>query len=184
MLGGLPVELAGLDAFGEFEKFTETGMTFAQNARLKANHYSRLLNCWVIADDSGLEVDALDGAPGVQSARFAAVEGAQRDRANNEKLLELLKDVPPAQRTARFRCCLWMAKGDKILIEVAGIFQGSITDTPTGSNGFGYDPIFYVPDKDKTVAQMTKEEKNAISHRGRALRKLLVELSPFLLGKP
>jgi len=176
IFSGLGVRLRGLDEFGEGPAAVEDGATFAENARRKAWHYSRLLGKEVLADDSGLQVDALDGAPGVYSARFAQVDtddGAEQDRANNQKLLELLAQVPAAGRRARFCCFLCLSGPKGILLETEGFLEGIIAEKPRGSNGFGYDPIFYVPEKGKTVAQLSAEEKNDISHRGRAAQKLI-----------
>ncbi|MCK5270751.1 MAG: XTP/dITP diphosphatase [Sedimentisphaerales bacterium] len=181
MLGGLAVKVRGLEEFGPIEEAEETGATFAQNARQKALHYSNLLQRCVLADDSGLQVEALDQAPGVYSARFAGVDGAERDKANNKKLLELLNEVPDEKRVARFCCCLCMCgNSQEVLVEVEGFLKGIIATEPRGNNGFGYDPIFYLPDKGKTVAELADKEKNIISHRGQALGKLLLQLKPML----
>lgn len=163
--------LSDYPAAGEAE---ETGKTFAENARQKALYYGRRLQTWVLADDSGLEIDALNGEPGVYSARYAGAEGerAIRDKANWKKVLKLLNETPEEKRTARFRCCLCLACGDEVVLEVDGVLEGRIGYAPQGSNGFGYDPIMYIPAKGKTVAEMNSEEKNAISHRGRALAKM------------
>ncbi len=194
MLGSLAVKVRGLGEFGPIEEAEETGATFAQNARQKALHYSNLLQRCVLADDSGLQVDALDQAPGVYSARFAGVDGAERDKANNKKLLELLNGVPDEKRTARFCCCLCLCgilrgaqarptsprNPQEVLVEVGGFLEGIIATEPRGDNGFGYDPIFYLPNKGKTVAELTDKEKNTISHRGQALGKLVLQLNPML----
>jgi len=176
MLQPREVTVRGLDEFADNPPAPEDGATFADNARQKARHYSQALNRLVLADDSGLQVTALDGAPGIYSARFAPLDTtdrAEQDRANNQKLLQLLTDVPLNNRQARFCCCLCLHSPNEVIVEVEGFLEGMILDQPQGSNGFGYDPIFYVPDKQKTVAQMTTNEKNAISHRGQALQKLL-----------
>ena len=184
MLGSLAVKVRGLEEFGSIEEAEETGATFAQNARQKALYYANLLQRCVLADDSGLQVDALDQAPGVYSARFAGVDGAERDKANNKKLLELLNGMPDEKRTARFCCSLCMCNNSQeVLVEVGGFLEGIIATEPRGNNGFGYDPIFYLPDKGKTVAELTDKEKNTISHRGQALGKLLLQLKPMLDGK-
>ena len=182
MFGGWAVKVRGLEEFGPLDEAEETGATFAQNARQKALHYSNLLQQCVLADDSGLQVDALEQAPGVYSARFAGVDGPERDKANNKKLLKLLNGVPDEKRTARFYCSLCMCSSQEILVEVGGFLEGIIITEPRGDNGFGYDPIFYLPEKGKTVAELTDEEKNAISHRGQALGKLLSQLKPILKG--
>ena len=181
MLGGCSVKLSGLGDFAGVGDVAESGVTFAENARQKARHYGGLLGRWVLADDSGLQVDAIDLAPGVYSARFAGVEGPGRDEANNKKLLECLSDVPIEKRTARFCCCLCLLGPDGTTVEVDGVMEGVIIDSPRGSNGFGYDPVFYVPAKGKTVAEMSREEKNEISHRGEALRKLVGRLCEMLI---
>jgi len=180
MLAGFPVRVRGLEEFETIPPVEETGKTFAENARLKARYYSEALGRVVLADDSGLEVAALGGAPGVHSARFAGVTGPERDRANNAKLLRLLGERPLEERQGRFRCalCLWGEEG--MLLEVEGELEGLIATEPRGENGFGYDPLFYVPELGKTVAELPAEEKNVLSHRGRALRKLLERLRPLL----
>ena len=176
LLVGCSVRLRCLGEFSGIEDVEEVGSTFAENARQKAMHYSKILNCVVLADDSGLQVDALDGAPGIYSARFAGVEGAKRDEANNQKLLRLLAEVPAGKRKARFCCCLCLAGPGEVLVEVEGFVEGVIAEEGRGENGFGYDPIFYLPEKGKTIAQLPYEEKNAISHRGRALKKLVLAM--------
>jgi len=178
----LPIELVGLEDFPGIDEIEEDGQTFAENARKKAIGYAMQTNLWTIADDSGLMIDALNGEPGVKSARFAGVAGDRKfvDQKNIEKVLELLKDVPKEKRKARFVCCLCMTSTTEILFETQGILEGIIVDEPIGENGFGYDPIFFVPKLKKTVAQLTAEEKNRISHRGNAIRKLKLRLEQFL----
>ena len=171
------VEWVGLADFPDINEIKEDGKTFAENARKKAVCYAKQTGLWTIADDSGLVVDALGSAPGVKSARFSGkkLKGEDRtliDHRNIAKVLELLKDVPKEKRTARFVCCLCLASPERILIETEGTLEGLINDKEIGENGFGYDPIFFVPHLNKTVAQLTREEKNAISHRGNAIRKL------------
>jgi len=153
----------------------EDGDTFAANARLKAIGYAASTGRIVLADDSGLVVDALLGAPGVHSARYAGIGDTrdERDRANNKKLLDSLKDIPPDQRAARFVCAMCLADPEgNILAETEGVFEGIITDTPRGENGFGYDPLLYLSDVDCTSAELSPEEKNARSHRGMATRQM------------
>jgi XTP/dITP diphosphohydrolase len=178
----LPVELVGLKNFPDIGEIAEDGQTFAENARKKAIGYSVATGLWTIADDSGLVIDVLRGDPGVKSARFAGVNGDRKlvDKKNIEKVLRLLKDVPEEKRTARFVCCLCLADGGKILAETKGTVEGVIIDKPRGENGFGYDPIFFVPKLNKTVAQLASEEKNLISHRGNAIRKLKPLLEKLL----
>ena len=171
-VGGIPDEgLADVE---------ETGVTFSENAILKARYYALHTGDYCLADDSGLEVDALDGAPGVYSARYSG-EGAT-DAANNQKLLLALQDVPPEKRTARFRSVLALAGPDGSLLLADGTCEGVILTEARGEGGFGYDPLFWMPDQQKTLAEMTLQEKNAISHRGNALKvlkqKLLSQLQP------
>ncbi len=180
---GAGVRWLGLADIEQADEIEEDGSTFAENARKKALGYAKAAGVWTIADDSGLVVDALDGAPGVKSARFSGdkLEGDKRtliDHRNIAKVLELLQRVPENKRTARFVCRLCLASPQEVLIETEGILEGRITDREIGENGFGYDPIFFVPDLNKTVAQLTSEQKNAISHRGNAIR----ELRPLLDG--
>jgi non-canonical purine NTP pyrophosphatase (RdgB/HAM1 family) len=180
LLEGYPVVLGSLSEVEKVEDFEEKWSNFSENAKEKAKYYSVLSGNYVIADDSGLKVDILDGKPGVHSARFAGVQGPDRDRANNQKLLEMLADFPMEKRTAHFCCCLCLCKPGEVVFEVQGQMEGLIIDSPRGDNGFGYDPIFYLPQLDKTVAQLSAEEKNKISHRGQALRELLKKLAPLL----
>ena len=167
------VSLSDFDNVGEVE---EDGLTFAANARKKAVEYSKACGLPTVADDSGLVVDALKGEPGVKSARFSGekIEGEDNcliDHRNIAKVLRLLEGVTAEKRTARFVCNLCMADGEKILIETRGTLEGLIAEQETGENGFGYDPIFFVPGLEKTTAQLSAEEKNSISHRGNAIRK-------------
>ena len=201
------VEWVGLSDFADISEIKEDGTTFAENARKKATGYAKATGLWTIADDSGLVVDALGGEPGVKSARFnvarpswpcfhglearATPKGKscpERSRGNRTlidhrniaKVLKLLTGVPKEKRTARFVCHLCLASPDKILIETEGILEGLIAEREMGENGFGYDPIFFVPHLNKTVGQLTTEEKNAISHRGNAIRKLKPLLEQLL----
>ena len=156
----------------------ETGTTFEENAILKAETVASLLGKIVIADDSGLEIDALDGAPGVYSARYAGLE--KSDAANIDKVLEELLETPEAARTARFRCVLAVA-GPGIETETfSGSCEGVINPARQGTNGFGYDPIFYLAEKERTMAELSPEEKSAISHRGAALSKLKTKLPQYI----
>jgi XTP/dITP diphosphohydrolase len=182
---GEGIEWLSLADFEGIAEIEEDGKTFAENARKKALGYARTTGRWTIADDSGLMVDALGGAPGVKSARFSGskLKGDERtliDHRNIAKVLKLLEGVPREQRTARFVCCLSLASPDKILADTEGVLEGLITDKELGENGFGYDPVFFVPHLNKTVAQLTPEEKNAISHRGQAIRKLRPILDKLL----
>ncbi|MGO1058918.1 XTP/dITP diphosphatase [Planococcus sp. FY231025] len=156
----------------------ETGTTFEENAILKAETIAYMLKTTVIADDSGLEIDALGGEPGVYSARYAG--GEKSDSANIDKVLEKLKGVPEEKRSARFRCVLAVAAPGKETKTFHGTCEGYILEERFGENGFGYDPIFWVPAEGRTMAEMNPHEKAAISHRGNALRKLQVSLSKIL----
>jgi XTP/dITP diphosphohydrolase len=155
----------------------ETGLTFVENAILKARNAALHSGLAAIADDSGIEVDALRGAPGIYSARYAG-PGAS-DQANLEKLLDALKDVPQQQRSARFQCLMVYLRHaeDPTPIICQGTWEGLITREPAGDNGFGYDPVFWVPSHGCTSAQLPPQEKNRLSHRGQALHKLLAALS-------
>jgi XTP/dITP diphosphohydrolase len=158
--------------FPPIPEVEEDGETFTENARKKALGYAKATGLWTIADDSGLCVDVLDGAPGVNSARFSGEKSKDRsliDHANISKLLKLLKDVPKEKRTARFVCSICLAT-----------VEGFIIDKEVGENGFGYDPVFFVPFLNKTVAQLEADEKNAVSHRGNAIRKLKPLLARLL----
>ncbi|OQM45744.1 non-canonical purine NTP pyrophosphatase [Anoxybacillus sp. UARK-01] len=159
----------------------ETGDTFAENARLKAEAMAAYFQQMVIADDSGLSIDALDGRPGVYSARYAGEE--KDDQANIAKVLKELKGVPFEQRTARFHCTLAIAIPGRPTAIVEGTCEGYIAEEPKGENGFGYDPIFYVPEKNKTMAELPKEVKNKISHRADALAKLNEKWDTIISGE-
>ena len=184
MLGG-DVRWLSLADVQKIAEIAEDGATFAENARKKALGYAKAAGLWTIADDSGLVIDALDGAPGVKSARFSGekLEGDERtliDHRNIAKVLELLQEVPENKRTARFVCRLCLASPENVLIEVEGTLEGLITKEEAGENGFGYDPIFFVPGLNKTVAQLASKEKNAISHRGNAIRRFIPLLDELL----
>ena len=176
ILAPLGVRVIGLDSLGRtIPEPVEDGDTFAANARIKAIAYADATGQRVLADDSGLCVDALGGAPGVHSARYAGIGATReaRDRANNEKLLTTLRDLPHADRAARFVCAMCLADPDgTIIAEVEGEFAGVITDRPRGDNGFGYDPLLEIPGLGLTSAELPPHEKNARSHRGDAARKL------------
>jgi len=166
LLHDLDLELTTLVELGVFHDVEENGATYRENALLKARAYAQLSGLLTLADDSGLEVDALGGAPGVYTARYAG-EGAS-DRARYELLLRNMQDVPDAQRTARFRCVIALVWPDGRTEVVEGTCEGYITHEPKGSHGFGYDPVFYVPDYHGTMAELSAEVKNRISHRARA----------------
>jgi len=173
------IEIAPLPNFSVLPPVLEDGSTFEANARKKAEAYSRYApGELVIADDSGLELDALSGAPGVHSARYAAdephrAEANTDDDANNAKLLREIRRVPPEKRTGRFVCWIAAARDQKTLSVFEGKAEGMILDAPRGSNGFGYDPLFYFPAIGKTFAELSSEEKARYSHRGAAFRAFL-----------
>lgn len=164
--------------FPDWPAPVEDAPTFFGNAELKARHYARLSGLWTLADDSGLEVDALDGAPGVRSARYAGEPS--NDARNNALLIDRLAGVPSERRTARFRCCVVLSDGNRVLASAEGTVEGRIIDTPRGANGFGYDPHFWVDSVGMTTAEMPSERKHAISHRGQALRALSERLAELL----
>jgi len=167
-----------LREFAGWPEPIEDGETFLANAEIKARHYSLLSGRWTIADDSGLEVDALGGEPGVRSARYAGEP--KSDLANNALLIERLAGTPEERRTARFRCAAVLANGGRVLASAQGQVEGRIIDVPRGSNGFGYDPHFLVEGAGMTAAEMPSEQKHAVSHRGQALRNLAAELASLL----
>ena len=179
------VEWLGLDDFADIPEVVEDGNTFEQNARKKALGYARATGLWTLADDSGLVVDALGGEPGVKSARYSGEVDKSKPREvfdwkNMQKVLEKLQGLERQRRSCRFVCSLCLADSERVLLQTQGIVEGFIADKPSGENGFGYDPVFYLPDYDRTVAQLSSEEKNLISHRGRAIRKLMPELANLL----
>ncbi|QQZ29700.1 RdgB/HAM1 family non-canonical purine NTP pyrophosphatase [Thiothrix subterranea] len=171
MLADLGIEFVRQSEFG-VQDADETGLTFVENALIKARNAAQHTGMPAMADDSGIVVDALGGAPGLYSARYAGEHGD--DAANNTKLLEALQDVPDAQRTARFYCCIVYLRHaeDQLPIIAEASWEGRILHSLSGANGFGYDPLFYVPTHGCSSAELPAEEKNRISHRGQALRKL------------
>ncbi len=169
LLADLPLTVTSLKAEGITEDVDETGTTFAENACLKAESYARMTGLWTWADDSGLEVDALDGRPGVYSARYAGPGATDQDRYR--KLLQELQQRPDAPRTARFRCVVAIAMPGNETATVEGTVEGLITDQPKGDHGFGYDPVFLLPDRGVTMAELPAAIKNEISHRGQAAQK-------------
>lgn len=175
LLAGRGVDLEPQSAFG-IEPPPETGTSFVANALLKARHAAHLTGLSAIADDSGIEVDALGGRPGVHSARFAG-EGAS-DEANLRRLLGELSAVPDARRSARYRCVIVFVRSreDSRPVIADGTWEGRIARAPRGTGGFGYDPVFEVPGTGRTAAELEPAEKNALGHRGQALRALLTEL--------
>ena len=174
MLKGGEIDFTDLAAHRELPVAEETGKTFRENACLKASEYARQLKVWALADDSGLAVDALDGKPGVHSARWAELNGAGRgDADNNKLLLRQLESVPDDQRAARFVCVLALSNPDgKVLLTAMDSVEGRILRQPRGANGFGYDPLFVYDKLGKTTAELSPEQKHQISHRGKALRRM------------
>lgn len=170
ILGDLPLELVSLTDLNIDVEIEETGKTFEENALLKARGYAALTGLPTLADDSGLEVDALDGAPGIHSARYAGPEASDEDLYT--LLLHNLRGVPPSERSARFCCVIALVWPEGREETVEGVCEGRILQEPRGERGFGYDPVFYVPEKQKTMAQLPMELKNRISHRGRAAVKV------------
>lgn len=171
MLSGLDMEIVPQSALGVPEA-EETGLSFIENAILKARNAAAHAQLPAIADDSGLEVDALAGAPGIHSARYAGAGAG--DQANLEKLLKAMQDVPDFGRSARFRCVIVYLKhaADPAPLVTEGVWEGSILRAPKGTNGFGYDPVFWVPEKGCSSAELPPETKNQLSHRGQALARL------------
>ena len=176
----MEIDVIGLDAVEHAGREpVEDGLTFADNARIKAVHYARATGLWCLADDSGLAVDALGGEPGVRSARYAGVgeSRTERDMANNAKLLRELKGTPPADRTARFVCSMCLADPPGTVVdETSGTMEGMIGSEPRGDNGFGYDPLFVLPRLACTSAELPPDKKNVLSHRGDALRQMAERL--------
>lgn len=174
MLGNERFVWHDLSEFKDNQPVEETGKTFLENARLKASQYATRYGMWALADDSGLEVDALDGAPGVTSARWAELNGTGKgDADNNKTLLCQLDHLPDEARTARFVCVLALADPrGTIILTARDTIEGRILREGRGDNGFGYDPLFYVPQYERTTAELLPHEKHQISHRGKALAKL------------
>lgn len=170
LLAGTGIVIRSLTDFPDAPEVEEDGNSFEENAVKKARAIAQATGLPALADDSGLEVDALDGAPGVHSARFAGNHASYAEK--NRTLLERLKDVPDEQRAARFRCVLALAYPDGTVRTFEGTCEGQIVHCPRGQEGFGYDPLFLVPSLGKTFGEISRKEKSAISHRGRALRRL------------
>lgn len=178
ILGDLPVEVLSMKEAGISAEVEENGKTFAENAVIKARAVQALTNDIVLADDSGLEIDFLDGQPGVYSARYMGEDTSYEIK--NRHLLELLKDVPQEKRTARFVCVVAAALPDGRVLTANGVMEGRIAWEAAGENGFGYDPIFYLPQFGCTSAEILPEQKNEISHRGQALRAIRQQLGIIL----
>jgi XTP/dITP diphosphohydrolase len=183
LLEPLAIEVAPLAAFTR-TSIAETGQTFVENAILKARHAAQVSQLSAIADDSGLEVDSLQGAPGIYSARYAGEHASDED--NLRKLLAALAGRPAAERTARYCCALVYMRGptDRFPLIAQASWEGRITDAPRGRGGFGYDPIFELPQRGLTAAELPAAEKNRLSHRGQALRRLVEGMKQEVAGTP
>jgi XTP/dITP diphosphohydrolase len=170
LLAGLPVDLVGLDACPGITPPEETGATFADNARLKALYYARASGLPAIADDSGLEIDAMGGAPGIASARFGGAAATYPEKF--AIIYDALDAIGVRQSPARFVCAVALAEGEAVAVEARGTVEGHIAPQPAGTGGFGYDPIFFYPPYGCTLAEVSPERKDAVSHRGAAFRTL------------
>jgi len=170
LLGDVPVDLASLSDIEETQAPEETGLTFAENARLKAWYYAAHAGLPTVAEDSGLVIDALDGEPGIHSARFLYPDATYPERFT--EIYRRLIQRPSAPRTARFICALAVVDHDDVVFEATGVVEGEIVDPPRGERGFGYDPIFFYPPYGTTLADVTQDAKLAIAHRGQAFRQL------------
>lgn len=180
-LKDLPLQILSLETLGKWPTVIEDGATFEENALKKARTLAQYSGCLTLADDSGLEVDALHGAPGIYSARYCGEEGS--DDKNNEKLLRELQGIPDQQRTARFVCALALCRPDSCGRKewlVREVCEGRIAFTPQGIQGFGYDPVFFFPPYGKTFGEIDRKTKAAVSHRGKALEKLTEILPSFV----
>ena len=181
LLADLRVEVITLDRFPQVGEIIEDADTLEGNARKKAEEVFRATGLPSLADDSGLEVHYLGGEPGVYSSRYAGLSATYRD--NVRKLLMRLRGVPPRRRAARFRCALSFVAPNNVRLSAEGILKGVIIESPRGTNGFGYDPIFLPDESSKTLAEMTSEEKNLLSHRARAVREIVPSLLSFFQTK-
>ena len=183
-LAAYGIEVTGLDAFPDLEDIEENGATFEENALIKARTVCLYTGLVTVADDSGLEVEALGGQPGVHSARWSddwhTHDGETRDGRNIRKLLHVMANVPEGKRQARFVTCMAAVRPDGHELVVHGTWEGKILTNPCGDNGFGYDPVFFDAEIGKSAAQLTRDEKNARSHRGNALRALLAAWQNFM----
>ncbi|HOE69041.1 MAG TPA: RdgB/HAM1 family non-canonical purine NTP pyrophosphatase [Candidatus Omnitrophota bacterium] len=178
LLSDLPLELLYLKDFRDLREVPETGATFEENARIKALGYASQAGCLTLADDSGLCVDALDGAPGVLSARFSGHE--KDDEANNRKLIELMKNVPDAKRSAHYTAAVALAAPGREIVCVTGDVHGFIGHEPRGSGGFGYDPYFFYPPFGQTFSEIPSARKHEVSHRFKALTQIKAVLEAYL----
>ncbi|HEY3121831.1 MAG TPA: RdgB/HAM1 family non-canonical purine NTP pyrophosphatase [Vicinamibacteria bacterium] len=179
LLRNLPVRVVSPADLGIGEAPEETGTTFLENAALKARHYARVSGHIAVADDSGISVDALGGAPGLYSSRFGGERATDEDR--NRLLLEKMRDVPAELRAARFTSAVVVARGDELVFQVEETAEGRIAEAPRGANGFGYDPLFFYPPLGRTFGELPRVEKDRVSHRGKAFARLKQAL-PSLLG--
>jgi XTP/dITP diphosphohydrolase len=177
LLGGIPFSLVNLAGWPDVVPPEETGRTFAENARLKALYYARHTGELTVGEDSGLELDALDRAPGVESARFGGASSSYPEKFT--LIYDALRAKKAAGSTARFVCALALARGDEVLFETQGTVEGTIAPEPKGSGGFGYDPIFFYPPFGCTLAEAGAEQKSAVSHRGQAFRQLRTYLTTY-----
>ncbi len=177
-LKDLPLEIHSLQELGQLRPFTETGRTFDANARGKSLFYSKNWEGLTLAEDSGLEIESLEGEPGVLSARYSGERAT--DQKNNLKVLERMKGVPSEKRSARFVSCMVLSKKGDLIKEIMESVEGIIALEEKGQNGFGYDPLFYYPPLKKTFAELLPDEKNKVSHRGRALKRLKEFLLSYL----
>ncbi len=178
LIEGLPFRVLGPRELGIHDAPEETGTTFAENAALKARHYSKRSGLLAVADDSGISVEALNGEPGLFSSRFGGPGANDADR--NRLLLAKLAGLPPEKRGARFTSSVALAQADALLFEVTEAVEGRIAEEPRGSNGFGYDPIFFYPPFGRTFGEVAPEQKDRVSHRGKAFARL----REFLAGLP
>ena len=174
MFARTPYELVSLSDVGIVVDVDETGATYFENANLKAVTYAKLSGLPTLADDSGLEVDGLNGEPGVRSARYAGEDATDDDRI--AFLLQKLNNIPKDRWTARFRCVIALTRPDSRVELYEGLCEGVITDRPRGASGFGYDPLFYIPEMNRTMAELSFDEKNRVSHRGRASQSVIATL--------
>ena len=177
-LADLPLRIFSLNDLNIGDPFPETGKTFQENARGKSLFYSQKWNGLTLGEDSGLEIDYLNGAPGVYSARFS--EPQATDEKNNDKVLSLLEGLPDEKRSARFVSCMVLSQKGEVITSIEGRVDGYISRERKGSFGFGYDPLFYYPPLDKNFGELLPAEKNDVSHRGRALKELRIFLKDYL----
>ena len=179
LMSHLDIELASVSEIRpDLPSPEETGSTFEENAALKAQYFATCTGRICVADDSGLEVDELDGAPGVFSSRYAGKDGD--DEANNLELLRALEGIPSERRTARFRCVICLASPDGVHLTTKGSVEGRILEAPRGDGGFGYDPLFLYPEWEQTLAEVSRAKKADVSHRGQALARLVADLPGLL----